>query len=1052
MERSPLRWLLPAVALWLAVSVQAQNPNIFSDELGVPRYDCIVLLKPAVNVSADSRVTLALEIGSGADATQIQITRDQLVILSLANKKETRLAPVPSGVTPGTPYQLTILRRANWLGVLHDDKFLFRGQVPMAPGAQAGTIAGTGWAVTDARIQRLEPVAFADNFMRTADEKGAWVVQEGQWALQSAWDRDPKGNAKRFQQAIYAMNPFAWVGRSTTGSALCTTGKPYWEDYTLSTAVRPGMDGAVGVMVNMPDTRSGLLVRWSPANDRSPQGDHLTLYRVTDGKREQVAEDAGGYVPGQWYQLQVTSSVDGIHVLVDGRKRLSAKEITPWRGGIGLYAEGNGGIFDDTTVYGSTLKKDLIAENELSRLNLRFLEDPNGMGKWANPRSDWRPTANTTGQWAHRFNFFGDHWITLTVKPTAEKSGKLWLAVNTDGVSVTSGYRAVVLVEAEQPQVKYALYRGTEVIAQATGDRLSSKEDYHFRLLHVGNRIRLERDDEKVVEATDAEPLTGACPIYGAAGCFSSVRETMALGRNMHDYVFADSPVDWIGHGAWMPTVRWACSPEWSFLGGWSTGEAILWNKARFTGDQVFQAFIGLLMEYPHERDTYHERYRDAAITICGDGIDPRSGYAGIYGAPDEKGKPNQRTVLLRNGVIVASANVTIPGFDPQTHRNWYDLVLYKRGDTVEFWVEGVKRLSFTDPAPLDGGIPAIWSEDNGIAVSRARMSCANPPKPRTDPQVILDEPDYPEWVDVGKPLVLDFAKSWSTAGKAIKLEEMPEQRPEGSKAQPVVDGTRVTFAPDVRGWYWYRIHATDGDHRSPDFHLLAPAFTPAVGRDDSHALVLYRFAEGSGKVTKDQSKVAPAVNLAVPKDAQWLPGQGVSMIKATMPIMSVQAAAKLKPLITKRAFTVEMWVSNSSVYPINGRASLLSWDSGWGEWNFAIGHCDKFLMAIPSGEEFLGNARSWADVGDHVRTGLQHLVVAWDGRTITGYINGKKEMTKQNYFYPETWKPDNLLLLGMRVDGTNKYLGAYYLVAIHDACFTADQVQRHYQAGPGAK
>ncbi len=89
---------------------------------------------------------------------------------------------------------------------------------------------------------------------------------------------DPKGNADRFANLIYSQNPFAWAGRSAAGAgALCTVGKAFWEDYTFTTAVQPGADGAAGVMVNMPDAAQGYLVRWSPANDRGAQGDRLTL-------------------------------------------------------------------------------------------------------------------------------------------------------------------------------------------------------------------------------------------------------------------------------------------------------------------------------------------------------------------------------------------------------------------------------------------------------------------------------------------------------------------------------------------------------------------------------------------------------------------------------------------------------------------------------------------------------------------------------------------------------------------------------------------------------
>ncbi len=81
----------------------------------------------------------------------------------------------------------------------------------------------------------------------TAQDRGNWTIRRGTWALLSAWDHDPKGNAQRFANASYAQNPFAWAGRSAAGSsALCTVGKPYWEDYTFTTAVQPGAGAPPG--------------------------------------------------------------------------------------------------------------------------------------------------------------------------------------------------------------------------------------------------------------------------------------------------------------------------------------------------------------------------------------------------------------------------------------------------------------------------------------------------------------------------------------------------------------------------------------------------------------------------------------------------------------------------------------------------------------------------------------------------------------------------------------------------------------------------------------
>ena len=128
----------------------------------------------------------------------------------------------------------------------------------------------------------------------------------------------------------------------------------------------------------------------------------------------------------------------------------------------------------------------------------------------------------------------------------------------------------------------------------------------------------------------------------------------------MLDYTFAEEPADRWAVSTWMPSVRWACTPTWSFLGGWSRGDAVLWHKENFSGDQSLDAYMGEMMEFPRERDDYFDtRYQGYfAVTICGDGLDPRSGYYGIYGAPDTDGTPHKRIVLMRNGVEVGSAPV----------------------------------------------------------------------------------------------------------------------------------------------------------------------------------------------------------------------------------------------------------------------------------------------------------------------------------------------------------------------------------------------------------
>ncbi len=141
--------------------------------------------------------------------------------------------------------------------------------------------------------------------------------------------------------------------------------------------------------------------------------------------------------------------------------------------------------------------------------------------------------------------------------------------------------------------------------------------------------------------------------------------------------------------------------------------------------------------------------------------------------------------MLLRNGVEVASTPESAMTFLEGAHHEWFGLELRKRGNVIEFRVGGMLLLSYTDPMPLAGGVPAIWTSDNGLMIARARIFFTTPPQLRNDPTVVLDTPWYPEWVDVRQPLVLDFADSWSTTGKPVRLTAVTREAP-AERARPV--------------------------------------------------------------------------------------------------------------------------------------------------------------------------------------------------------------------------------------------------------------------------
>ena len=255
--------------------------------------------------------------------------------------------------------------------------------------------------------------------------------------------------------------------------------------------------------------------------------------------------------------------------------------------------------------------------------------------------------------------------------------------------------------------------------------------------------------------------------------------------RHALDYTFAEAPADWYAVGTWMPSVRWSCTPTWSFLSGWSLGDAVLWHKERFTGEQSLEAFLGVKMEFPREQVGYFTRYHGyLAVTICGDGKDPRNGYCGIYGAPDADGNPYQRAELLRNGVIVAAIPINSMRAWRQNHHQWFKLMLNKQGNTVTFSVKLDMRryeLPYTDPQPIDGGIPAIWTHANAISLARVLLNCEHAPTPWAGPQVTIDTPWYPEWANIAHPETLAFPESWAISGKPVTLRVTPRLTPPGT-------------------------------------------------------------------------------------------------------------------------------------------------------------------------------------------------------------------------------------------------------------------------------
>ncbi len=262
--------------------------------------------------------------------------------------------------------------------------------------------------------------------------------------------------------------------------------------------------------------------------------------------------------------------------------------------------------------------------------------------------------------------------------------------------------------------------------------------------------------------------------------------------------------------------------------------------------------------------------------------------------------------------------------------------------------------------------------------------------------------------------------------------------------------------------------HIVSGDYESDPVSLSLPVFSPALGRNDTHAVSLYRFTEAVGNVVHDTSPLGNPADLTFPvKDpVAWVPGGlqlgGYSLLQSAGPVSKLGAIKKAN------AATIEIWSDNFTKYPPTDKntlsddeyfiANLFSWGDpriasrgGNSDVNFAIGNQWEMFIFSPRGY------RLHADTGGLTRAReyclrLQHTVITWDGTTTSFYRNGELVISgNMPYWQIKTWANALPIYVGNSADRQHPYLGVLHLLAVHDREMPAIEVRNNYQAGPGA-
>ena len=713
--------------------------------------------------AADSVVRLPFTVTERAgwfDVATLQVSAGQGPVLRLELRRRSTLITPLAG--PAEPLKVA---RTLALGA-HDLRLRIRGEAVTVclDQEQIGVLRGLSWrgrlnatftpgkgivAADKVRLQRLEPVVFADDFAREASAPAQWEASGGRFVLCTSLN--PGSSQSAFQ--MWASAP------SGRGLALAVAAPWFWDDLSVGVAgMAPALPAAWGLVVQALDRGTYHAAVWRQGADG--KAGSVALVRHRAGADTVLAETPLAMAPGQWYRMTVVSHGAHLRLFLGGTQVLQAEDPFLCGGRIGLLAEDSADVyFDDVDVVSAgpeTLRPDWQpphpfgpCEQAWSDFSQKgFYTDP-FMAQWSHPRSFWDWDSSRGLHW-FRTRLFHDASISWTraAGQRLQWPGKELVAVvfgDREQAGAT-GYR--VGLSAKQ----LTLSRNAVAVAEAA---VAVTELEALTVAVAAGRVSVALNGQEALAWTDPEPLGKGDvglqfgPTADLALARPDWRDTVRL-RSSHrlDYSFEHAPTAWsVGAGRWQGDHRWACTPNWSFFAGrgeagppeCENGNALLWNLRRFEGDFDMEVFAAPLEGTPQRMHYAWPVTVNLAFMADGQNLD--SGYLCLFGTYDV---PSQ---LFRDGVPIAEWRGRLnPGLRrqekawyQQVTRVWQHLRVCRRGKRLtvdaarhddEANYLGLERVFEVSEEVLPGGDRmGVWTwGPNGLALARATISFEHSP------------------------------------------------------------------------------------------------------------------------------------------------------------------------------------------------------------------------------------------------------------------------------------------------------------------------------------
>lgn len=601
------------------------------------------------------------------------------------NGKETVLAEAGGGYTAQQWYRLRMTVRDDTVSAAVDGNTILEARDPLLFSGQVGLFTeGTETRFDDAYV--VGERGFGDTFETPCP--GRWQELGGTWRFV----RNESGVRMRV---------------NATGRAKAITGSSRWRDYTVSANLVEWQRGEVGLCAGYQDERNHLWMHWKP------EAAKVVLSAIVNGENRTLDEQTWNGPASYPCRIEVGLADGLVRGSFEGGPPVAS--VAPGdlaSGEAGLSGHGCDAGFDDVSVVFPKSREPVLTLNEV-------FAGESSMANWSSADSDWVAQRDESKEARARFLYWhqadlpGDGDIELDLAGRGSQTGEpevMGLILCGDGQAAGSGY-SLMLDQASPATLM--LHREEELMSKAA---VGSPSATMLKLSRRGGWVLGSVDGKVRLSFRDPDPLKGTRAAFATSASEFDSAHLEVFSPNLFTYNFQKAPAEWReAGGTWQIANRWKCDPRWSFFSGESRKVAAIWNKRRFEGDLTLEFSAAIKMG--SSRGPGYKHAADINAAICADGRDLDTGYCFLFGGMDNTG-----TYVLRKNQIVAKAPSVIIR-TTGIHRRWFSVRIRKQGGRLSLWIDRLLVAEYTDPAPLPGEHLALWTYNNGVMLTRVRIS-----------------------------------------------------------------------------------------------------------------------------------------------------------------------------------------------------------------------------------------------------------------------------------------------------------------------------------------